>query len=382
MSVPVIARVEVYPVELPIIGTFTFSSGSAGKVGETAKFVFVRVLDDAGNYGWGECRPMPGWSYETLETVVSTLRRYLVPAILGLPASDLVGLHARMDAAIGRGPSTGQPIARSALDMAVHDLLARTLGLPLRALLGGSPEARSVALSYTVTAHDPEAAAKEVQDARKKGFHHFNFKVGVHPETDVQVARAIREAAGPEAFVWADANQGLSVERAAALASGLAAAGVDVLEQPFAADKPHLMRAFRPRCPLPLAVDEASVSPSDFLLYASEGLVDYLVVKVTRSGGLWPSVEQVHLARALGLPLLISGLTDSMLTKLAACQLGAAFGFGGPAALNGSQFVDDSALYPTKEEVEHDGQVWLPEVAGIGIEPDVSALEVLRIQEE
>ena len=381
MRVPTISRVEVYPVELPITRTFVFASGSAGEAGAGARLVFVRVLDEEGRYGWGECRPMPGWSYETLETVVTTLRRHLIPAVVGTPASDLAGLHARMHAAIGRGPSTGQPIARSALDMAVHDLLARALGLPLRALLGGSPRPASVALSYTVTAASPEAAAQEVSAARAKGFEHFNFKVGVHPETDVQVARAIREAAGPEAFVWADANQGLAVERAARVAEGLAEAGVDVLEQPFAADKPHLMRAFRGRCPLPLAVDEASVSPSDFLLYASEGLVDYLVVKVTRSGGLWPSIAQVHIAQAFGLPLLISGLTDSMLTKMAACQLGAAFGCQGPAALNGSQFIDDSALFPTKAQVEHDGRVWLPELPGVGIEPDIDTLRSLEIKE-
>src|SRR5205823_2426701 len=103
-------------------------------------------------------------------------------------------------------------------------------------------------------------------------------------QSDRAVARAIREAAGPSAFVWADANQGLGPHEAMVVARGLADAGVNVLEQPFPADQFQLMRRLRASCPIPLAVDEASVSPADFFHYAAEGLVDYLVLKVTRSG--------------------------------------------------------------------------------------------------
>ena len=135
------------------------------------------------------------------------------------------------------------------------------------------------------------------------------------------------------------------------------------------------VRGLRKQCPLPLAVDEASVSPADFFHYAAEGLVDYLVVKITRSGGLWPSLLQVAVALSAGLPLLVSGLTDSFLTKLAVCQLVAAFGFQGPAALNGSQFIDESALYPGKSRIEFDGSIHLGEQVGIGIQPDQQTLE-------
>ena len=93
-------------------------------------------------------------------------------------------------------------------------------------------------------------------------------------------------------------------------------------------------------------MDESSVGPTDFLRYVTAGLVDYLVVKVTRSGGVWPALQQMAIAEAAGLPLLVSGLTESLLAKVAACQVAGAFGFDGPAALNGSQFVDESALFP------------------------------------
>jgi muconate cycloisomerase len=75
------------------------------------------------------------------------------------------------------------------------------------------------------------------------------------------------------------------------------------------------------------------------------------------------------------LPFLVSGLTDSFLTKLAVCQLAVAFGHHGPAALNGSQFINESALYPDKPEIEFDAAVHLGEQIGIGVHPDSQAVE-------
>src|SRR5205814_2149107 len=145
---------------------------------------------------------------------------------------------------------------------------------------------------------------------------------------------------------WADANQGFQLPQARRVVGEFASVGVDVLEQPLAADRLHLLRQLRHSCPLPLAVDEASVGPADFFAYAAEGLVDYLVVKVTRTGGIWPTLQQIATAESAGLPLLVSGLTDSLLTKVAVCQVALAHGFAGPAALNGTQSIDEPALFP------------------------------------
>jgi muconate cycloisomerase len=376
-----VQRVEVFPVRLPVTNTFRFASGSAGVAGDTAPLALVRLTDSEGATGWGEGRPLPAWSYETIESVTTTIRKYLAPAIIGLPITDRWGLHRRMQEVIGRGPSTGQPIAKAAVDMALHDLCARAAGLPLRCFLGGGPDRRRVALSYTVTAHGAPAARSQVAKASEEGYRHFNWKVAITPTTDVEVAHAIRDAAGPEAFVWADANQGYSLHEAAAASRGLAEAGVNVLEQPLPADQVGLMRRLRADCPLPLAVDEASVSPGDFFRYACEGLVDYLVLKLTRSGGIWPSLQQASVATAAGLPLLVSGLTDGLLTKVAVCQVAAAFGCEGPAGLNGSQFLDETSLYPSKAETESGGEVRLGDEPGIGVEPDMTTLRRMLAEE-
>lgn len=376
-----IQNIEVFPLSLPVTNTFRFSSGTAGAAGGKAPFVLVKLTDSEGGIGWGEGRPMPQWAYETLESATTTIRQYLGPAILGLEITDRWGLHRRIHSVIGRGPSTGMPVAKAAVDMAVHDLCARSTGLPLRSYLGGSSARNTVELSYTLTSHDVESVKQEIVAAREQGFRHFNFKAAVTPETDVALARAIRQTAGPDAFVWADANQGFQPSEALIVARRFADAGVNVLEQPFPADQLQLMHRLRTQCPVPLAVDEATVSPADFFHYAAEGLVDYLVVKVTRSGGLWPSLQQIAVASSAGLPLLVSGLTDSLLAKLAVCQLAVAFGHQGPAALNGSQFLDESALYPDKAEIEFAGSVHLNDQPGIGVHPNQQVVESLVVKD-
>src|SRR5438876_4291351 len=169
-SMRTIQNIEVFPLRLPITNTFRFSSGTAGKVGETALFVLVKLTDNEGEVGWGEGRPLPQWSYDTAESITTTIRSYLAPALLGLEITDRWGLHKSIHSAIGRGPSTGFPIAKAAVDMAVHDICARNIGQSLRTYLGGSSERNSVVLSYTLTAHEVEAVRREILNAMERGF--------------------------------------------------------------------------------------------------------------------------------------------------------------------------------------------------------------------
>ena len=372
-----VVRVEAFRVDLPVVKQLVFASGTAGPVGSTAAHIYVKLTDSEGRVGWGEGRPSPGWSYETPESVISTIQRYLGPQTLGLPITDRRGLQRRMHEVIGQGPSTGQPVAKCAIDMALHDLAARAAGLTLRAFLGGGDDLSDVALSYTLTAHDPASVRDDVAKGSAAGFTRFNYKLGVRPEADVAVANAIRDAAGPEAFVWGDANQSVPPAHARRLAESLVAAGTDVLEQPFRADAAHLMPELRRSTTLALALDESTVSATDLLLAVIDGAADFFVIKLARTGGIWPTCQQLAIAEAAQLGVLVSGLTESMLAKVAACQVAAAAGCAGPAGLNGSQFVADTDIFPDKDGVEHAGVVHLGTTPGIGIEPDEPALRSL-----
>ena len=370
-----IQRVEILPVQLPVTKTFTFATGTAGAAGQMAPFVFVKLTDSEGEVGWGAVRPMPSWSYETLESLVSTLRGYFAPVLIGMQISDVQGLHQRLHQTIGRGPSTGQPNAKAALDMAMYDLCARAAGMSLRTFLGGTDANNTLPLSYTLLAHDAAAVRDEIAEGQAAGFEHFNFKAAVAPQTDIEVAEAVREAV--DGFVWADANQGFDLYDARRVAAAYEDLGVDLLEQPLPADQMNLMQMLRLHVNIPLAVDEASVSPGDFYQYAAAGLVDYLVIKLPRSGGIYPTLQQIAVAQSARLGMIVSGLTGTFITKLAAVQVALAAGCTRPAALNGSQFLDESMLYPSLTSIEYDGAVHLNDGPGVGVHPDEAALREL-----
>jgi L-alanine-DL-glutamate epimerase-like enolase superfamily enzyme len=247
--------------------------------------------------------------------------------------------------------------------------------LTLREFLGGARERRDLEVSFTITGHDADEAKAQMLAAQAEGFTHFNFKAAVQPATDIAVAKALKATIAAGGFLWSDANQGFDIVGAKVVAHAFEDIGIDILEQPLPADQFSGMKELRRASRIPLAVDEASVSPTDFMNYVVAGLVDYLIIKVTRSGGLWPSLQQVAVAQAAGLPMLVSGLTDGLLTKLAACQLASVFGISGPVALNGSQFIDEAGLYPAKSEVESGGKIRLNDLPGIGVEPDADYLK-------
>ena len=125
--------------DYPFAGEFKFFQPDRnGRV--VRPTILVRLTDDQGQTGWGQAVPVPTWSYETVETVTSTLTGYLAPAILGADPADLAAVHQRMERAIRPGLTIGQPLCKAAVDLACHDLAGKQADQPVVGLLGGELE--------------------------------------------------------------------------------------------------------------------------------------------------------------------------------------------------------------------------------------------------
>ena len=86
-----IEAIEATLVNLPCKATFVLSGGTYAQQGQPTPRVLVKVVGSNGLAGWGEVTPCPTWCYETSETILTTLRRYLIPALLGQPAEAVEG---------------------------------------------------------------------------------------------------------------------------------------------------------------------------------------------------------------------------------------------------------------------------------------------------
>lgn len=372
-----IVQVAIGRFDYAVAGEFKFfAPGPDGRV--TRPSVLVRLTDADGRTGWGQAVPVPSWTYETVETVLTTLHHYLAPLVLGRDPADFAGLHAAMNTAIRPAFSTGQPLCKAALDLACHDLAGKQRGVPAWKLFGPPPTAQpSLTLSWTVASPKPAVIESQLAEGRTRGYRNFNIKVGYpqSAEYDLDLARKVR-AFAPEGFLWADANTGYTPEQALAIAPKLRAAGVDVLESPLPPTAIRGYQALNKQGALPVLMDEGIVGPEVATEFIALGLMDGMALKPARNAGLWPSVSIVNQLHAAGLRVLGSGLTDPDFSLAAATQLYAWAGITRPCALNGPQFLADSlvgsALTPKQDVLS------VPTAPGLGLTPDERATRCLE----
>ncbi|MFG3577632.1 mandelate racemase/muconate lactonizing enzyme family protein [Micromonospora chersina] len=371
-----IEAVDTYAVALPTIRSFGVSGGSVAVAGTPSIRVLVKVTA-GGVTGWGEATPIPAWTYETAESIVTTVDRYLAPAILGRPAWDLDGVTTAFDRAINRGFTIGAPLAKCAVDVALHDLLGRALGVSV-GVLWGQRRRETIQLGWIVSGQTAAEVADAVAEGSGLGYEAFKVKVGLHSEAeDAAVVRAVREAA-PDAALWVDANQAYTVDGALRMARRLADLDVTAFEQPLPANDVAGQRRLRETSPIPVALDESLRHPSDLATFVKLNAVDVAIAKVQRSGGLTLSRRLCALAEDAGVRLMGSGLTDSDLGLAASLHLFAAYGIDTPVDLNGRQFLTSS--YATGATVEvKDGVARVPTGPGLGVEVDESVVRELAV---
>jgi muconate cycloisomerase len=374
---PAGSRTRILVVGLPTVRSFGVSGGAVTVLGRPTTRILVR-LTAGGVVGWGEATPIPAWTYETAESIYTTIDRYLAPAVVGLPAWDLDRVSTVFDRVVNRGLSIGAPLAKAAVDVALNDLLGKALGVPV-GLLWGARRCAQVELGWIVSGQTADQVAEAVAEGVALGHRAFKVKVGMHDEAaDVAVVRAVRESAPAGAFLWVDANQGYSVDTALRLARALDDCDVAAFEQPLPANDIAGLRRLRDASPIPIALDESLRAPSDLANLLRLDAVDVVIAKVQRSGGLTLSRRLCSLAEDAGLRLMGSGLTESDIGLAASLHLFAAFGIAGPVDLNGRQFLESP--YATSTVEVREGRALVPTGPGLGVEVDEDVVRDLEVQ--
>ena len=281
---------------LPLRDPFVIARTTHG-AGQTATTVLAVLRDDAdgpdGPFGLGEGFPdrFYGETPETIGAVVPLLLDAIEPVADGLrgdPAaarSALVEAGDRMAAAVAHHGA-----AKCAVDIALHDLVGKRLGLPVRELLGIVGAVPPT--DFTLGIDEPEVVAERAR--RAADFPALKLKVG--GPTDLETVRAVREVFAGSLRV--DANTGWTPASAVELLPELQRLGVELIEQPFPARRLDDLRELQSRSPLPLVADESAVTIDD--LEGLVGIVDGVNVKLAKCGGIGPARRMLERARELG----------------------------------------------------------------------------------
>ncbi len=358
-----IAGFELYRVPLPIVGKpYSMSSGTLNSV-ET---VLLRLTLEGGQIGWGETCPL-GTTYAPAHAsgAVAALCEIL-PGLIGTQAAPRP-VHARMDALLA-----GHAYAKAAVDIAVHDAVARQFGVPVSTMLGGALRTELPAY-YAIGIETPEDTARIGREKVAQGFRRLQLKVGGRaPHADIAAVRALWDVVKADHVRLAiDANRGWSVRDAIEISQACRDIPM-VIEQPCKTLAEH--RQLKLQLSHPLFLDESIRDLDTTLEMVGTGLADGFGMKVTRLGGLAPSTAFRDICAVRNLPHTCNDSWGGDIIAAACLHLGATVG---PDLLEGvwiaADYIADTGPYGATIRAEN-GRLSVPDGPGLGVAPNAEAL--------
>lgn len=287
-----IREIETIPVHVPIHPQRAIRSGRG--VHTESPFLLVKIHTDEGIVGLGEVSCTPIWSGEDQVTAAHFIAHYFTPLLVGQDPTNINTLLPRINKCIA-----GNPFTKSALEMALWDILGKVAGLPLYQLLGGAVR-DGVTTKFSVSGAEPAQAAEIAAWAVDQGFRTMKVKVGIEPEGDVARVRAVREAVGPEIRLGVDANGGWTPQIAIRTIHRLLDYDIYFAEQPVAPLDVSWLADVRRQVPIPVMADESVYSAQDAFAIARTNAADVLSLYVGK-GGIAPARAVAAVAEGAGL---------------------------------------------------------------------------------
>jgi o-succinylbenzoate synthase len=277
----------------------------------------IRLEAEDGQVGWGEASSAPNHGGSTVQEMHQAWHA-LQPTVLGADAMTLGGLTQALAPKVKSGKSV-----LGALDMALHDLVGRHLGVPAHVLLGGMRRDTVSPLWLLGTgSRDSDLAEARLRFA--EGYRFFKLKVGVRPlEEEIEMALALRQDLGESLRLCADANMGMTADQAIAYARGVQPARLEFFEQPLAReDLDGLRRLIQTRL-IDVGLDESITSAQDLLSHAALGAAGGSL-KTLKLGGMSGVVAAGQVCQAHGQCINLAGkIAETSIASAAVIHLAA-----------------------------------------------------------
>jgi L-alanine-DL-glutamate epimerase-like enolase superfamily enzyme len=262
----------------------------------------LALEDDEGHRGLGYCHAIPAISTHGAGALAGL--EFLSKTLVGRAVEDLAATLEEIDASLAY-----QPTVKAAIDMALHDLLARRLGVPVHVLLGGKLR-DAVALSRILPIKAPEEMAAIAERLAAEGYGQLKLKLSGDTPLDVKRVAAVRSAVGDDVVLTLDPNQSYNAKQMIGAFARMERYDIALIEQPVpAADLAGLALLTR-TLPVAIEADESAQTVRDVFRLVSERMVDVINLKVTNLGGLRRFLQAVRICEA----------------GQVGCRMGAAFG--------------------------------------------------------
>jgi L-alanine-DL-glutamate epimerase-like enolase superfamily enzyme len=362
-----IAAIEAIPYSIPYRHPLHFASGSVHE----ADHVLVRVHTDDGVVGTADTPPRPYTYGETQKSIVAVVQDVFAPQLVGIDVFDREKIQAVMARTIHN------QTAKGAVDIAVWDVIGKTLGQPVTKLLGGYTD--SLRVSHMLgfkPAQELLALALEFRETY--GINTFKLKTGRRPlNLDIEAARVLREGLGEDAELYMDANRGWTANEAAEVLRRTSDLGLQFLEEPDDAREVLGRRRLVTNSPIPIAADESAANLGEAAREILTGGANLLSVKTARSG-FTEAAKIVGMAEGMGIDVYIGNQIDTQLGTVASVVFGAAFAHSAKRAAELSNYLDMTDDLLARPLAITSGRIHVPEGPGAGTDVDDDKLAHYR----
>ncbi|HET9681441.1 MAG TPA: dipeptide epimerase [Candidatus Limnocylindrales bacterium] len=334
-------------LRLPLRDPFRIARSEHG-AGRVATTVIVELRDDRypGLVGFGE--GYPDRFYGETPATMAALFPLLLEAAGEDPEADVDAASARVAGAIRWNGA-----AKCAVDTALWDLAGKVTGRAVVSLLGLPTDIPPT--DFTLGLDEPAIVAERAR--RAAGFPALKIKVG--GPADLETLRAVR-AVYPGKPIRVDANTGWTPDIALALVRELEDLGVELIEQPYPANRLDWLADLQAASPLPIVADESCVVDED--LDRLVGVVAGVNVKLAKCGGPGPAAVMLRRARALGFRTFLGCMEE---TSVAIAASAAVASLADWVDLDGSLLLAEDPFEGLQLGQDHRWQ--LSEAHGLGV---------------
>jgi len=362
-----VTGIEAFHVTVPLETPYILSK-LYGTV-RHAHAVVTKVTTDSGLTGYGEADPLPPFTEESWGSTFAAIEHHLGPALLGRDPRRISYLNARFDQVLSRNL-----VAKGALEVALWDLLGKSLGAPVHQLLGGAMRTR-IPLLWPFGSASPEEDVDRIGAKLEEGFRTFMIKMGAQDiDTEVRRVEAIEKAYGGRIQVNVDANQGWTVTEALRFVDRTRELKLDFVEQPVRASQPWAFDLIRRRSGHPLSADESVQTLQQAAELAASHAVDVFSLKISKNGGIQRTRQIGDLAAAFGLRCLMNSMIELGITQAASLHVGASLPNlfdSGHCYMSTLRLADDVTSF---SELIERAVAQVPDGPGLGIDVDEERL--------
>jgi D-galactarolactone cycloisomerase len=373
-----IEDVRAHVLEAELGQPFSWSLGWA----RTRTALLVEIETAGGLIGWGE-------SYGPARPNAAVVEA-MKPLLIGADALAGEALWEQLYAAFRDHGQKGLPVqALSGIDIALWDLRGKHFGAPVHRLIGGPVRTEVQAYAtglYRREGGDPRAyLAEEAAGYVAEGFGAIKLKVGFGVAEDAGIARAVREAIGPDVALMIDANHGYDATRAIRLGRMIADLEIGWFEEPVPPEDLAGYAEVRAQQPIPVAGGECEFTRFGFRELLLRRAVDVVQPDTCAAGGLSECLKIAAMANAHGIRY-VPHVWGTGVALAAALQLLAMLPHNPPCLHPEQPLLEfDRTEHPIRqailtEPIEHErGTVRIPDQPGLGIEIDRQTLARFKV---